>query len=202
MQPSEGPSRLYTWLRLYQTPSCSTCFDTFPKASTVEAPCKHIFCNACMRDFFLHAAANESLFPPRCCAQEIPISTAGRVLTPQQLTEFQAKEVEYACKNRTYCNVPSCSAFIPPPDSGYGDVCVCPKCGARTCTTCKKAGHASGDCPNDESLVRTLRLAREQGWQRCIDCRAVVMKSEGCNHMTCRYAFARTPHRLMRIRAD
>ncbi|RFU35298.1 hypothetical protein B7463_g1043, partial [Scytalidium lignicola] len=46
--------------------------------------------------------------------------------------------------------------------------------------------HGAKDCPKDEETNKLLETAKEAGWQRCYNCRAMVELKEGCNHMTCR----------------
>ena len=164
--------------------SCQICFDTFPATSTVSAPCAHIYCQSCMKEVFLNACVDEMLFPPRCCKKEIPLDTAEKVLSGEELLEFRSKSSEYSSKDRTYCCKPTCSEFIPS-DRIHGDVGICPKCFTGTCVMCKKERHF-GDCPKDKSLDLTLDLAARSGWQRCRSCHALVEISSGCHHMTCR----------------
>ncbi|KAK3715867.1 hypothetical protein LTR37_006850 [Vermiconidia calcicola] len=47
--------------------------------------------------------------------------------------------------------------------------------------------HKSSDCPQDPEIAKLIEQAKDEGWQRCYSCNAMVEKKEGCNHMTCRY---------------
>ncbi|KAK4085272.1 uncharacterized protein Triagg1_262 [Trichoderma aggressivum f. europaeum] len=62
---------------------------------------------------FKAAMSDESLFPPRCCGQSIPLGSNEIFLPAELVREYRAKELEYSTPNRTYCYRPSCSAFIP-----------------------------------------------------------------------------------------
>jgi len=46
--------------------------------------------------------------------------------------------------------------------------------------------HTSRECPKDPATKRFVEVAKEEGWQRCFNCSAMVELKEGCNHMTCR----------------
>ncbi|KAG9701962.1 hypothetical protein KCU69_g6993, partial [Aureobasidium melanogenum] len=62
----------------------------------------------------------------------------------------------------------------------------CPRCKTKVCTLCNNKLHTTGECPKDPETKRLVDLAREKGWQRCYNCKAMVELKEGCNHMTCR----------------
>ncbi|KAG0134774.1 hypothetical protein HOY82DRAFT_635731 [Tuber indicum] len=177
-----GPS----WMPTRREPQrgCEICFDKFSVNLTLSAPCGHIYCQSCMKEVFLNACVDETLFPPRCCKREIPFHMAEKVLSGKEVSEFRSKSREYSSKDRTYCCRPTCSEFIPS-DWIRGDVGTCPKCFSVTCAMCKKEQHP-GDCPQDKSLDLTLELAARSGWQRCKNCHALVEISSGCHHMTCR----------------
>ncbi|ETO03629.1 hypothetical protein RFI_33773, partial [Reticulomyxa filosa] len=79
---------------------------------------------------------------------------------------------------------------------------VCPECGYEYCNQCREKYHqvlvnSSDVCrefqleadPNRKKLDQEqMRLTRDyiskQDWSRCPGCKAIVQKTEGCNHMT------------------
>jgi len=67
---------------------------------------------------------DETLMPPSCCRQEIPIALAK--LTLNEMIDFNAKRLEYSTKDRLYCSQPTCSTFIPPKFI-VNSVGTCPK---------------------------------------------------------------------------
>ncbi|KAH8810776.1 hypothetical protein F5884DRAFT_259961 [Xylogone sp. PMI_703] len=163
---------------------CEACREQFQFYEIARAPYSHEYCRTCIQDLFKASITDESLFPPRCCRQQIPIAAVGIFLKPNFIQDYQKKKIEFETPNRTYCHSSTCSTFI---NSIYiqDEVATCPDCRLSTCTNCKAEAHG-GDCPNDTSLQEVLLIARENGWQRCYSCKRVIELEHGCNHMTCR----------------
>lgn len=162
---------------------CLACMEDVPFSETVQCPCSHEYCRACIAKLFKAAMSDESLFPPRCCGQSIPLAMNQIFLPAELVREYREKELEYSTPNRTYCHRPSCSAFIPQ-QSIQGDIAVCTKCRKKTCTHCKGKSHKKDHCPEDAATLDLLRIASENGWQRCYSCRTLVDLSTGCNHIS------------------
>ncbi|KAK1834562.1 hypothetical protein QBC39DRAFT_343403 [Podospora conica] len=169
------------------TTPCLACTERFTARDITNFPCSHGYCRGCVRTLFTAAMSDETLFPPKCCGQPVPIDSVRTILSAELRGQFAAKKIEFETPNRTYCHRPACSTFIPR-EFIQVDVarCVQPRCRATTCTLCKGASHVGADCPNDASTQAIIELAREAGWQRCLACRTFVELETGCNHMTCR----------------
>lgn len=165
-----------------QKRTCIACGDRKHFARLAKAPCSHEYCRECFSRLFRDAMVDESLFPPRCCKQSIPLDKSRLFLNAEVVQQFRKKAIEFSTPNRTYCHRQQCAVFIPP-NNCTGPTALCDECGHHTCTTCKGASH-SGDCPNDGPLQQVIELAREQGWQRCQNCWGMVELNTGCNHMT------------------
>ncbi|KAK1992789.1 IBR finger domain-containing protein [Colletotrichum falcatum] len=164
---------------------CTICLDIFIRADMARCPCRHQYCQTCLRTLFESSLRDESLFPPRCCGTSIPINDYRQFLPSTLVTEFRAKEVELSTSNRTYCHIQTCSRFIPK-EFIKADVATCQRCGQRTCTMCRGAEHKDQDCVQDTLTQNLLEVAAASGWQRCFSCRTIVELDHGCNHMTCR----------------
>ena len=160
---------------------CVICTDEFPARHLIIAPCGDRYCKTCTGQLYDLAMADESLFPPRCCRQPIPLEIATPLLTAAQVQEFLEKRVEYNTPNRTYCHDTTCGAFVAP-DSVSGEKAMC-ACGALTCTVCKAAAHED-DCPEDPAYALLMTFAAAEGYQTCKQCKRLVELSIGCNHMT------------------
>ncbi|KAI0010911.1 hypothetical protein F4779DRAFT_616175 [Xylariaceae sp. FL0662B] len=155
-----------------QRRTCEACGSIMHFAELATAPCQHEYCRQCLTHLFHEATVNESLFPPRCCKQPIPLDRNRLFLDPDVVREFCKKSLEYSTPRRTYCHNRHCATFIPPKNY-VDDVATCGECGCQTCITCKNSQHG-GECPNDEQLQQVIQLAGEKGWQRCQDCRRMI----------------------------
>lgn len=94
------------------------------KKNDPRTPCGHVYCIECLRQLFQASMQDETLMPPRCCRQEIPIPLAK--LTAKEIEDFNAKRLEYSTVDRLYCYQPTCSTFIPP-SFIVNSVGTCPK---------------------------------------------------------------------------
>lgn len=170
-------------VRTRQKRACDACGEHKHFAELSRAPCQHEYCRECLSRLFRDAMVDESLFPPRCCKQPIPLDKSRLFLDADVVRQFRHKALELSTPNRTYCHNTRCGAFIPRGANCSDTIATCADCHRQTCTACKGASHA-GDCPNDEQLQQAIQLAREQGWQRCQNCWSMVELETGCYHMT------------------
>jgi hypothetical protein len=162
---------------------CEACRDDKKFFDVARLPCRHEYCRDCLEDLFRASLTDESLFPPRCCRQQIPIEAVRLFLKSKLVHAYEEKKIEFETPNRTYCSLPTCSAFIRA-EQVTGEVGTCPVCNTRTCTVCKAVAHERGDCPKDSALQQVLETAAENGWQRCYSCWRIVELDLGCNHIT------------------
>ena len=161
---------------------CTACNSAKPLSNVCQTPCGHFYCQECIQTLFELSATDETLFPPRCCRQVISLSSVKIFLSTAAVRDFEKKSIEFATSDRTYCSWQTCSSFIPPINIS-GERATCEECGTHTCTICKTNTH-DGDCPQDVATQQVLETAREQGWQRCYNCRRLVELDVGCNHIT------------------
>ncbi|RMZ11566.1 hypothetical protein D0862_02905 [Hortaea werneckii] len=164
------------------TVECTACCETNTAEKTIRAPCDHAFCDQCLKRQFEGALRDEALYPPGCCKRPIGFLDVKHRLLADLAERFEAKMEELDSKNRIYCHVPTCSAFIGV-DHRNESVATCPACGKETCVKCKAAKH-DGECPEDKELSEVLNLAKEAGWQKCPGCSRVLELARGCHHMT------------------
>ncbi|KAG5942226.1 hypothetical protein E4U60_007461 [Claviceps pazoutovae] len=138
--------------------NCVACTSDVPVSETIRCPCSHDYCRDCMTALFNAAISDESLFPPRCCKEPIPIDRSRPFLSASLLGLYEAKKLEHETPNKTYCYVPNCSAFVPPAFV-RDDVATCVRCRSRTCTMCKGQMHTQRDCPADTATAEVLQMA-------------------------------------------
>ncbi|KAK0792405.1 hypothetical protein LTS16_005096 [Friedmanniomyces endolithicus] len=164
---------------------CVSCGDDMEFYDVARVPCDHEYCRQCLAKLFELSMTDETLFPPRCCKNEIPLARVRFFLPPDLAKRFEATYAQLSTKNRVYCHHVRCNSFIPATAvDASNDVATCPHCARTTCAICKGPSH-TGDCPNDTALQQLVAIANTEQWQRCLDCKRFVELEQGCNHMTC-----------------
>ena len=163
-----------------RSPAQHECIACDELRETLETPCHHHYCQNCLTKLATDALVDESLFPLRCCGQAMPTSSLRPHIGDGLTKQIEEKAIELDTPDRTYCV--ACGLFVNP-DHVEGIKGHCIVCDANTCTLCKRAFHIGG-CPKDTALEAVLSLAQETGWQRCLGCKALVERREGCNHIT------------------
>jgi hypothetical protein len=145
--------------------ACVSCEDECLPGEEWQAPCSHNYCIACLETLHRACMTDQTLYPPKCCHQEMPWDAVKCRLGNDLATAFEGKreELDMDVGRRTYCSDAACAKFIGA-GSIVDNVATCPGCSRATCTMCKAARH-DGDCPADEALQQTLRLAGERGWR-------------------------------------
>lgn len=73
--------------------------------------CKSDYCIDCLLEMFISATNDPSRMPPRCCTL-IQIHAVVEHLTEDQAKQYRTKFEEWISPTKTYCPVPTCSAFI------------------------------------------------------------------------------------------
>jgi hypothetical protein len=167
---------------------CVACGDTIYSRYYVKALCNHFYDVQCITELIQHAITDESLYPPRCCKLPLRTHLFVALIPPDVREAFEKKSVEFSTptKDRRYCPQPTCSSFLGSADTLSRRV-TCPSCNTVACTHCRKAAHHTQQvCEPDDDTVVVSALMKENRWQRCPECRAVVELTIGCNHITCR----------------
>ena len=112
-----------------------------------------------------------------------------QILTEKQIASLHQKSVERAVaqdKNMANCPTPDCKyAFLK-----YGTDFTCPMCNQSYCGNCMAKPHPGMSCNenaiNNQDSTQLREQLKQQGFQECSKCKTMVVRSEGCNHMTCR----------------
>ncbi|KAF2200932.1 hypothetical protein GQ43DRAFT_372674 [Delitschia confertaspora ATCC 74209] len=165
--------------------------DDLPANKTAKFNCGHRMCYSCLKRQFQLSVTDPQHMPPRCCTSEhIPLRYVERLFDNKFKILWNKKFQEYTTANRLYCPTKGCGEWIKPSkirkDSLTGRrYARCGRCDTKVCVLCNGRFHNRRDCPKDEETNRLVELAREKGWQRCYQCKAMVELKEGCNHMTC-----------------
>ncbi|KAG9311554.1 hypothetical protein JVU11DRAFT_7759 [Chiua virens] len=151
---------------------CVICQDPI-RGAEIRAPCGHYYDIECITDLFQSATRDETLYPPRCCRQNIP-------LLKFDLTS-RKRSSRWSSKNRP--RPLSEGAF-----SSKIYTCPAPGCGKQTCGKCRvqHSGDWTHVCRPDADATQVLELSRASGWARCPGCSQMIELHIGCFHMTCR----------------
>ncbi|OSX63330.1 hypothetical protein POSPLADRAFT_1106265, partial [Postia placenta MAD-698-R-SB12] len=119
---------------------CVICTDPIYN-DEVRAPCGDYYDRECIVALFEAAVRDESLFPPRCCRQHIPLTLVHRFLSAALVKLFHEKTKEFGTLKRIYCANSSCSRFLGAQVEGAFSrwlwptyKCPAPRCGTSTCT--------------------------------------------------------------------
>ncbi|KXT13901.1 hypothetical protein AC579_2634 [Pseudocercospora musae] len=166
-----------------QEPQCRICGDFPPPEQLLKLRCDCHYCDGCLERLFTIAMKDEGSYPPRCHRKTISLNLARRHLPKTLARIYRGKTLELSTKDRTYCHKVTCNVFIAPHSIHNGQA-FCQKCRSVTCQKCKEAEHFGACASTGFELVRGL--ARQQKWQQCPDCKRLVEKIDGCNHVLCR----------------
>ncbi|KAF7914597.1 uncharacterized protein EAF01_001003 [Botrytis porri] len=166
---------------------CVSCLDDFPVSDMVHVQC-HDYCKDCFERLVVTAIEIESMWPVKCCLNDIPHTVILKNIKPDLAKTFQLKvsEREIAAGDRIYCVKPRCEQWIPNNWINKGLKCAsCPSCKTKLCITCRGPWHEKMECPQDKDFQATVRLADERGWKQCYNCRIFIEFVKGCRHMKC-----------------
>ncbi|KAL5975714.1 hypothetical protein ACLOJK_020040 [Asimina triloba] len=151
-----------------------------------------------------------SQVPIRCpqfgCKHYISAAECKSFLPADCYESFQRAlaEVGILDAERIYCPYPNCSVLLLPHEflttrasssSHFETSCVdCPECGRFICINCRVPWHSSMNCEEYQNLpvedrdaedIALHRLALNQRWRQCQQCRRMIELTQGCYHMTC-----------------
>lgn len=182
---------------------CVVCLDELPSRKTAKLKCGHRMCHSCLKRSFKLSITDPQHMPPKCCtAATIPLKHVDRLFDNEFKRNWNKKYVEYSTRNRNYCPKKGCGEFIRPEDIRHTDdgrkYGKCDKCKTKVCVRCNGKWHSGRDCPKDEDTVRFMAQAKDEGWQCCFRCKAMVELKEGCNHMTW-YVFVLSFHPILSL---
>lgn len=172
---------------------CLTCgSDDIPLPKSAELSCGHRMCHDCLKRVFEMSVKDPAHMPPKCCNDDhIPLKHVDKLFDLKFKILWNRKYQEYHTKNRIYCPTAKCGEWIKPKHIHKSSLdgrkyALCPRCKIKVCTLCNNKQHKSSECPKDPEIAKLVEQAKEQGWQRCFSCHAMVELQSGCNHMTCR----------------
>ncbi|GKZ23922.1 hypothetical protein AbraIFM66951_009142 [Aspergillus brasiliensis] len=87
---------------------CSVCYESYFAHKVTQLKCKHTYCDNCLKDLFLRATKDSTLFPPRCCREPIHLESAQLLMSETEISEFKCAEIEFSTTD--HANVEQSSA--------------------------------------------------------------------------------------------
>lgn len=188
---------------------CPICCEEKPPSMMVHMKCSHQFCSHCMRTY-VDGKLQTSQVPIRCpqlrCRYYITASECRRFLpeTCYAMLEKIYVEANFLDSEKIYCPFPNCSVLLNPlqclssraSSSSHSETsCLeCPECQRFICLDCGVPWHSSMSCEEYRNLpvedrdagdMTLHRLAQNNKWRRCQECRRMIELTQGCYHMTC-----------------
>ncbi|KAL2419997.1 hypothetical protein ABEF95_001448 [Exophiala dermatitidis] len=176
---------------------CAACLEE--KLNLILLPCGHQYCRPCLNELVREGLANRGSFPPRCCtsplAGAINITSIQAHLDRHLVTRYFNVVEEFSVPDPVYCANPVCSRLFQ-----HGDLrdllddkfAQCTDCDSITCVECKQSlqrhvGDNGRTCRENEDLMDAgdRQLANANRWKQCPNCKNLVEKTEGCNHVVC-----------------
>ena len=185
--------------------TCPVCYDNV--SSPHQLGCGHTYCVACLRHLISSAIESDQL-PLAClgdeaqCRAPIAIPTIGRFLPPASFSRLlEAAFDVYIAKHPEefkHCKTPDCMQIYRAAQPGaVPQTLHCPSCFSAVCNGCHEDAHDGLSCaenkardPAEQERLNDTWIASQGGRvKKCPQCSVPIEKLEGCNHMTCRYAF-------------
>lgn len=188
---------------------CPICCEEKLPSMMVHMKCSHQFCSHCMRTY-VEGKLQTSQVPVRCpqlqCRYYISASECRCFLpeTCYEMLERTYVEADFLDSEKIYCPFPSCSVLLNPrqwlssrasSSSNSETNCLeCPACQRFICLDCGVPWHSSMSCEEYQNLpvenrdagdMTLHRLAQNNKWRRCQQCRRMIELTQGCHHMTC-----------------
>lgn len=170
--------------------SCHICCESLAgqPISTPCLDCHQPQCYSCVENQFRHALKDFEIFPASCCNVALHPDVAKGILSNEEYDRYRVRFEEWLAKDKTYCPVPTCSAFIPSrlTRTHTGGPLLCPDCATAICTKCKDLAHPGQPCTANHGKDELIAMLKSFGYKQCPRCRSAVGKMYGCNHIACK----------------
>ncbi|XP_020091561.1 ATP-dependent RNA helicase DEAH12, chloroplastic [Ananas comosus] len=189
--------------------TCPICCEEQHSSQMITLNCSHKFCSDCMV-MYVEGKLRSSQLPIRCpqvrCKYHISASECKSVLPLTSCESLERAIMEVGALNMEslYCPYSNCSALVNPSQqlssrassSSQSDNnrVECPECHRDICLSCGVPWHYLITCDEyqnlpiverDEGDISLHRLAQNNRWRRCQQCRRMIELTQGCHHMTC-----------------
>lgn len=191
-QPSNSKNDLFV---------CGICTET--KASNESFSiqgCSHIYCTDCVVKYV--AAKLEENITSICCLE----TECQGFLEPEYCRDILPHDLfarwgTALCESvilgdqKFYCPYKDCSILLIDDGEEFIVESECPSCRRMFCAQCKVPWHAGIECDVFKELnederekedIMLMKVAQNENWKRCPNCRYYVEKKDGCLYIKCR----------------
>ncbi|RMZ77049.1 hypothetical protein DV738_g4621, partial [Chaetothyriales sp. CBS 135597] len=96
-------------------PKCISCLEDIESTTwATMSTCEHTWCSDCISQNIQQAIKSRRSWPPRCCDAfaDSDLEQAKKLIKPELVREWEARQEELTTRNPTYCPRPECQAFI------------------------------------------------------------------------------------------
>lgn len=193
-------------IRIHMPATCSICFDNDEgKQMFSVALCGHQFCVECVKLHIEVRILAGSV--PTCllyqCKSKLTLTSCANLLTPKlkAIWKQRIEEELIPVADRVYCPSPRCSGLMSKTElsksTEEGGRSSCVKCGEHFCINCKVLWHSNLSCDDYKRLgpnpttndIKLIVLANKNKWRQCGKCQHMIVRTEGCIVITCRYHY-------------
>jgi len=182
---------------LRRTYLCYICYSKKPVEEGFRlSTCGHLFCRECIQGFLENKIINGQV-APRCFYLENDEKACGQPIAEEDIMQIVSetvwKKYEKFKANQGNANSRQCP-FCDHTQTGDPEhpMMVCDKCGREYCFTHSNAHDSSMTCEEYELSVAKETKMNEMALHQmgdnvkpCPQCKFMIIKNGGCNHMKC-----------------
>lgn len=211
--PSKGPPEAAS------SEDCAICWTEAEDA--VYTACKHCYCSGCFEDLCVAGTSALDANPRiQCqgdggkCGKQVCLAELQDHLSSAALEDvLEAAFASYLARHPDelrYCPTPDCTQVYrtTQSDKTGETLFTCPACLVSVCTKCH-VPHSGLTCAEQRyygssgSNLKALEETKKKlGIKDCPKCGTMIEKTEGCNHMTCRFCSAHICWVCMEVFSD
>jgi hypothetical protein len=184
---------------------CAICMGSSRLAYKLTS-CGHEFCLSCVHEMLVHSLQE---LPIRCpiptCLKDISLFDIHQLLSPSRLNQLKHSALRGLIANNQHrwghCPKPECNGvYEVPEEEAKGseeemqifNLTACLSCEVPICSKCRVLDHHGLTCQQFERIRKAdedmnLLLSKDGGqMRRCPECKVVLEKGAGCNHVQCK----------------
>lgn len=178
--------------------TCNVCMDDVPTPLAIACGNEHWVCRTCAATYistelYSNGRAMSKCVQPGCTSMYTDACLAD-VLPARTYRAFVQMQTRAALRDVALCDEGELTHTCPCGDmavlSRLNTVHTCASCGVATCVLCDKPAHVPRRCSEvggdaEEAARREVEEAMTAALVRRCACGAPIVKTDGCNKMTC-----------------